>query len=149
MKEYTFEKFNRFGDLPFISNESPNLIREYQSEVPQEIMSEYINKNYQLILQTPVFPSRKNIRHLEVMEKNQFFNLVRADKFTFNNLLFEFLEENEYVNGYNFFLIKDVKNPVFKLPLSSRDMININNLTNNHIVFVQIESYEVREFFWN
>lgn len=149
MKEYTIEEFNRFEDLPFISNKPPNLIREYQSEVPQEIMSEYINKNYQLILQTPVFPSRKNIRHLEVMKKNQFFNLVRADKFTFNNLFYEFLEEIEYVNGYNFFLIKNVKNPVFKLPLSSRDMININNLTNNHIVFVQIESYEVREFFWN
>lgn len=149
MKEYTIEEFNRFEDLPFNSNKPPNLIREYQSEVPLEIMSEYINKNYQLILQTPVFPSRKNIRHLEVMEKNKFFNLVRADKFTFNNLLCEFLEEYEYVNGYNFFLIKDVKNPVFKLPLSSRNMININNLANNHIVFVQIESYEVREFFWN
>ena len=143
MKEYAFE------NLPFISSNPPNRIKEYQCEIPLEIISEYLNNDYQLILQTSVFPSRRKLHHLEVIEKNQFFNLIRVDKLTFNTQLGKFIEENEYVNGFNFFLMKDVTYPVFQLPLSSRDTIKITNLTNNHLVFVQIESYDVKECFWN
>ncbi|WP_342440586.1 hypothetical protein MHB65_12845 [Lysinibacillus sp. FSL K6-0075] len=66
MKEYAFE------NLPFISNNPPNRIKEYQSEIPLEIISEYLNNDYQLILQTPVFPSRRKLHHLEVIERINF-----------------------------------------------------------------------------
>lgn len=139
---------NEFS-LPILTGEVPFEIVEYSNLECKNELEKRLSQNYFLIIQTPNFPKNKVFSTISILDVSDYFTLYRITNYSYSNSIWEFINENEYADGYTYFLIKDLENVYFEMANSSRDRLKIRNLKMNEIIILRLEMNETIQLTWN
>ncbi|KAA0955935.1 hypothetical protein FQ087_15275 [Sporosarcina sp. ANT_H38] len=135
--------------LPILTSTIPDKLIEYSELDCKSYIEEKLKQNYKLLLMVPSFPRVKILRNANILENTNIFTLYMIDSITYDDSIWDFLNENEFANGHDFFLVKKTNGVNFAIPSSSKVRIKISNLTSNTIVVLRLEMNEVIELQWH
>lgn len=138
---------NEFG-LPILTSNIPDELIEYSGIDCKSYIEESLKKNCSLLLKVPSFPRIKELKNAEILKSNSISMLYRIQKNIYGDGIWKFLNENEYANGYDFFLLKSIVDIDFLIPNSSMERIKVSNITSNKIVVLRLENNEMTELTW-
>ncbi|WP_057913618.1 hypothetical protein [Peribacillus muralis] len=146
--EHMEDRYENEFSLSILTDRIPERICEIENPNWKEFFYNFMSQNYSLLIQIPNMFPKKILMKEKIIENNEYFSLLNVSKESFNDKVLDFLVENEYINGFNFFLIKRITNVDFSLPLSTMNRLEIKSLKDNDIYITRIDLNEIIKLEW-
>ena len=155
---YSNEQLLKFDDpfeyevgLPLKIDDLPSSVIEEDIPDSRATLLKKLTEGYSLIIQKPRIPNEKVFAALPLLDENEFMKLYEVNETAFTEELWKLLYENEYVDGWSFFLLKDTNRVVFELSHIRNDThyLRLAQLKANVLLHLRLELNEMVTCLWN
>lgn len=155
---YSYAELLKFDDpfeyefgLPLKINDLPSSVIEEDIPDSKSKLLEKLAEGYSLIIQKPRIPNEKVFTALQRLDENEFMKLYTVNETAFTEALWDLLYENEYGDGWSFFLLKDTNNVVFELSHTRNNThyLRLTQLKTNVLLHLRLELNEMVTCIWN
>lgn len=132
--EYEFHLRLKISDLP--SSVVEEDIPDSKTKLLEKLVEGYFS-----IIQKPRIPKEKVFSAFQLLDENEFMKLYTVNETTFTEALWNLLYKSEYNLHWTFFLLKEMKGVVFKLPYPGEETraLTLSGLKENILIHLRLE----------